>query len=155
RVELKGGRSARCVNRDGLATKFVKAVSSRTRQRKDVDRFYDFVSRKRRREGSFDEVRDQNVARGRTANIDGCAERGKRERPIRCWIGVSQTAADGAAVAHRAIGNGRRDLAQHPAAGKPAASILPTGVGDAGTDVPRATGIFQLLQRLKPRDIDQ
>lgn len=95
------------------------------------------------------------ILRGRTAKIDGCAERGKRERPIRGWIGVSQTAAEGAAVAHRAIGDGRRHLAQHLAAGKPAARILQTGVGDAGADVPRATGIFQLLQRLEPRDVDQ
>ena len=79
----------------------------------------------------------------------------KRKRPIRRRVGVSKTAADGAAVAHRTVGDSRRHLAQHFAAGQPAARILQTSVGDAGTDVPRATGIFHLLKRLKPRDVDQ
>src|SRR6266498_2471838 len=68
-------------------------------------------------------------------------------------LGVSEAAADGAAVADRTIGDGRGHLAQHLAARKP--QILQTGVGHAGADALGATHVFQSLQRLEPRDIDQ
>jgi hypothetical protein len=68
---------------------------------------------------------------------------------------VSKATADGAAVADRTIGDGRGHLAQHLAAGKLAARILEARVGDARTDPPCAAGVFQLLQRLEPRHVDQ
>jgi hypothetical protein len=36
-----------------------------------------------------------------------------------------------------------------------AARVLEARVGNAGTDLPRAASVFQLLQRLEPRHIDQ
>ena len=68
---------------------------------------------------------------------------------------MSEAAADGAAVADRAIGDGRGHLAQHLAAGKSAARVLEARVGDAGADAPACAGVFDLLQRLEPRDVDQ
>ncbi len=99
-------------------------------------------------EGPFYEALDQHAAWGRTADIDGRTERGKGDWPIRRRVGVSEAAADGAAVADRTIGDGRRHLAQHLAARKP--QILQTGVGHAGADAPGATHVLQSLQRLEP-----
>ena len=68
---------------------------------------------------------------------------------------MGEAAADGAPVAHRAIGDCRRDLAQHLAAGEPAAGVLDAGMGDAGADAPGVTDILHLGERFQPRDVDQ
>ena len=47
---------------------------------------------------------------------------------------MGDTAPDGAAVAHRAVGNPARNASQHPARKIRDAAILDIGVGDAGAD---------------------
>ena len=82
----------------------------------------------------------------RPAQVDACAERSERERPVRRRIGMREAAADRAAVAHRRGRRCRRRPAQHLAAGEPRASsiracVTPAPIRHAVADV------LDLLQR--------
>src|SRR4029079_14916245 len=85
-----------------LAAELVIAVSARARELWHLDGLDDLVVAERRGERAQHEVLDRERARSNDApDVDGCAKRGERQRPTGRRIGMSNAAADGAAVADR------------------------------------------------------
>ena len=68
---------------------------------------------------------------------------------------MGDTAPDGAAVAHCAVGNPARNASQHPARKIGDTTILDIGVGDAGADRQRVGCFLDLRQLGDAGQIDQ
>ena len=70
----------------------------------------------------------------RPVTRDRGAERREHQRPVGRRIGMRQAAADGAAIAHRTVGDAARHLEAARRRQRPA--ILDLGMGDGGADAP-------------------
>ena len=64
---------------------------------------------------------------------------------------MAERAADGAAVAHRAIGDGTCDALHGAACNVGDAPVLDVAMGDAGADNELVAAALRLLQFRKPR----
>ncbi len=90
----------------------------------------------------------------RALQLERRIERDHGGEPIRGRIGMRQAAADGAAVAHRAIGDGAGDMRQQPGGDIGYPSVLDLSVRHAGADGEHVVLDRRLAQLVEARDIN-
>src|SRR5579872_1247246 len=134
----------------GLAGRFVVAVVRVTRLAWNVDTGDEFARGQGRLEHTDNEVLDWNATFARAAlDHHRGTERRQGRNPVRRRIGMHDAAANGAPIAHRAISNSRRYLAQSTVGRVWHAAVLDVGMRNAASEHDR-TGRF--LDALKLGD---
>src|SRR5262249_51951912 len=138
-----------------LAAHLVVAAARGARGTRNADRLQQFSWFEHDLERAGHELVDRHASRPAAVGHDAFrGQSAQRWHPGACWVGMTNTAADGAAIAHRAISDAAGDGGENRQFLHAHTSILDDGGGDAGADGDPARVFFDVDQFRDRGDVD-
>src|SRR5262249_52580472 len=139
-----------------LAAHLVVAAARGARGTRNADRLQQLTWFEHDLERADHELVDRHASRPAAVGHDAfrgqCAQ---RWQPVARWVGMTNTAPDGAAIAHRAIGNAAGHGGENRQFLHAHTSILDVGGGDAGADNDSILFFFDVGQFRNGSDVNQ